>query len=152
MPEPDAGYKCSSCGETFSKSTSAKKHVTMSKKCRSANGTFPKVISYKISTSRSDRRVGGREIIRDPSNNSDDDYVVSNEQLQNDSLPEAAREHDEISLAPAPGIFVQTLWRFYSHFMILQSPSKVTSLLQFCFAKYMLSKISWYLWHDAASN
>jgi hypothetical protein len=115
MPDADEGYKCSSCGETFSKSTSAKKHVYLSKKCRSANGTFPKVICYKISTSRSDRRVGGREIILNPSNDSDDDFVVSNDQLQNDS-----REHDEILLAAATGIFCTI------PLAILQSPHDST--------------------------
>ena len=119
MPEAEDGYKCSSCGETFSKSTSAKKHVNFSKKCRSVDGTFSKVIPYKIVTSRSDRRVGGREIMHDQSNSSDVDHDVSN---QNDSQQVAASEHDEILLAPAKGI-------------LLYKPSgdsTVTSSLQLC--------------------
>jgi hypothetical protein len=110
MPEADEGYKCSCCGETFSKSTSAKKHVIFSKKCRSADGTFPKVIIYKVVTSRSDRRVGGREIIHDPINRSDEDQVVSNDQLGNDS----PLEHDEFLLDPATGIF---FWVFKNHIL-----------------------------------
>ena len=55
----DEGYKCSVCGDTFSSSTSAKKHVSFSKACRAA----AKVIPFRIVTGQSDRRVGGREIL-----------------------------------------------------------------------------------------
>jgi hypothetical protein len=102
MPESDEGYKCSCCGETFSKSSSAKKHVNFSKKCRSADGTFSKVIIYKIVTSRLDRRVGGREIINDPSDRIDEDQVVNDQLASGNDSPV---EHDEFSLEPATGNF-----------------------------------------------
>ena len=54
----DEGYKCSVCGDTFSSSTSAKKHVSRSKACLAA-----KVIPFRIVTGQSDRRVGGRETL-----------------------------------------------------------------------------------------
>ena len=101
MPEADEGYKCSCCGETYLSSTSAKMHVIRSKKCRSPEGIFPKVIPYKITTSRSDRRVGGRESIHDPSNHSDEHHDVSNDRLENDSTAE--HNCDAHLLDPATG-------------------------------------------------
>jgi len=62
MSVVDEGYKCSVCGITFPSSTSAKKHVSISKACWAA-GQIPKVIPFRIVTGHSDRRVGGRETL-----------------------------------------------------------------------------------------
>jgi hypothetical protein len=93
----DEGYKCSVCGDTFSSSTSAKKHVSRSKACRAA----AKVIPFRIVTGQSDRRVGGREILHIRSeriSNISNDHPaggrIDNELAMDRFSDASARQHD----------------------------------------------------------
>ena len=109
MSVVDEGYKCSVCRITFPSSTSAKKHVSISKACWAA-GQIPKVIPFRIVTGQSDRRVGGREILHIRSeriSNISNDHPaggrIDNELAMNDDsgfvVPDrfsdaSARQHD----------------------------------------------------------
>ena len=92
MTELDNGYKCATCGESFTISTSAKKHAFFSKKCW-IGGIAPIVIPYQIHSRRSDRRVGGIESIDIPINQSERNQTVSNYRDQQGFNAREAPDH-----------------------------------------------------------
>ena len=77
-------------------STSAKKHVSISKACWAA-GQIPKVIPFRIVTGQSDRRVGGREI-----------WHIRSERISNISNdhPAGGRIDNELAMDDDSGLVV----------------------------------------------
>ena len=100
MTELDKGYKCSTCDESFTTSTSAKKHVICSKQCW-IGGLVPNVVPYRIHSQGSDRRVGGIESIDIPINQRERNENVSNRRDQQDfdAAPDNFNENDMVDQA-----------------------------------------------------
>jgi len=100
MTELDMGYKCSTCGESFTISTSAKQHAFSSKRCW-IGGQVPNVVPYRIHSRGSDRRVGGIESIDIPINQRERNENVSNHRDQQDfdAAPDNFNENDMVDHA-----------------------------------------------------